>query len=64
VHGAVGIVTALRRSVSFHFTKFFAAKTLPSGTQWRYDYCPASARIVSGDSPLNYNLPSQQEMIL
>ena len=34
----------------------FAAKTLPSGTQWPYDYCPTGARIVSGDSPLNYNL--------
>ena len=54
--GAVQIVTALRRSVSFHLPKYFTAKTLPSGTQWCYDYCPAGARIVSGDSPLNYNL--------
>ena len=56
MHGAAEIVTALRRSVSFHLPKYFSAKTLPSGTQWRYDYCPAGARIVSGDSPPNCNL--------
>ena len=34
VHGTVGIVTALRRSVSFHFAKFFPQKryrAVPNG---------------------------------
>ena len=30
--------------------------SIPSGAQWRMDHRLHSARIVGGDSPLNYNL--------
>jgi hypothetical protein len=35
-------------------------ESIPSNNQWRMDNRQHSARIVSGDSPLDYNFPFKQ----